>query len=107
VVVVTLAAHATHKYTIMPLQQQRAGALLCRYKAASKHRENLCCWICALPLQVGGAIETAKPEAPVDVMMGIGGTPEVGGVLAVVDAQSYVVVIQPADLISPALSLWA
>lgn len=28
-------------------------------------------------LQVGGAIETAKPEAPVDVMMGIGGTPEV------------------------------
>lgn len=26
---------------------------------------------------VGGAIETAKPEAPVDVMMGIGGTPEV------------------------------
>eukprot|EP00775_Hariotina_reticulata_P011430 gene11430-11576_t len=25
---------------------------------------------------VGGAIETAKPEAPVDVMMGIGGTPE-------------------------------
>eukprot|EP00879_Flechtneria_rotunda_P002327 GHRR01002522.1.p4 GENE.GHRR01002522.1~~GHRR01002522.1.p4 ORF type:complete len:164 (+),score=50.61 GHRR01002522.1:427-918(+) len=29
---------------------------------------------------VGGAIETAKPEAPVDVMMGIGGTPE--GVIA-------------------------
>jgi fructose-1,6-bisphosphatase II len=26
---------------------------------------------------VGGAIETAKPEAPVDIMMGIGGTPEV------------------------------
>jgi hypothetical protein len=34
--------------------------------------------LCSLP-QVGGAIETAKPEAPVDVMMGIGGTPEVGG----------------------------
>lgn len=29
---------------------------------------------------VGGAIETAKPEAPVDIMMGIGGTPE--GVIA-------------------------
>lgn len=26
---------------------------------------------------VGGAIETAKPEAPVDIMLGIGGTPEV------------------------------
>lgn len=32
---------------------------------------------CCAVLQVGGAIETAKPEAPVDVMMGIGGTPEV------------------------------
>lgn len=29
---------------------------------------------------VGGAIETAKPGAPVDVLMGIGGTPE--GVIA-------------------------
>jgi fructose-1,6-bisphosphatase II len=29
---------------------------------------------------VGGAIETAKPGAPVDVMMGVGGTPE--GVIA-------------------------
>eukprot|EP01025_Chloroclados_australasicus_P059718 TRINITY_DN7568_c0_g2_i1.p2 TRINITY_DN7568_c0_g2~~TRINITY_DN7568_c0_g2_i1.p2 ORF type:complete len:220 (+),score=39.54 TRINITY_DN7568_c0_g2_i1:23-661(+) len=29
---------------------------------------------------VGGAIETAKPDAPVDIMMGIGGTPE--GVIA-------------------------
>lgn len=43
-----------------------------------------CCLLCVTlyccfhAVQVGGAIETAKPEAPVDVMMGIGGTPEVG-----------------------------
>jgi hypothetical protein len=37
----------------------------------------LCCAVLCLCVQVGGAIETAKPEAPVDVMMGIGGTPEV------------------------------
>ena len=35
---------------------------------------------------VGGAIETAKADAPVDVMMGIGGTPE--GVIAGVTANA-------------------
>jgi hypothetical protein len=48
-------------------------------------------------LQVGGAIETAKPEAPVDVMMGIGGTPEVGVGYLLWLTTNLIVVIPPAD----------